>query len=217
MAPSTLSVTVAAAIAWLGAGGTTVGTATGALTTLAPGAWTFLAAPGAPPSSALSCDPRFTYSGTPAAADVVYLDDCTFIENIGGIAPPVTPPVVLGGTSDTASTCAVPGSRQAWPVITFAGPVTNPQLAFPATGQWVRLQTALPAGVTATIDTRPWQRTILRSDGASIAGALRGNLLRDMALQPGSTPVRFSGQDSTATARCTVAWRQPSGTIGGST
>jgi hypothetical protein len=124
---------------------------------------------------------------------------------------------VLGGTSDTANAAAVPGSRRAWPVITFTGPVTNPQLTYPATGQYMRLQTALPAGVTAAIDTRPWQRTILRSDGASIAGTLRGNALRDMALQPGITPVRFSGQDSTGTARCTVAWRPPSGSIGGST
>ena len=217
LAPSTLSVQVQAAIAWLNAGAAVVGTSAGPLTTLPAGTWTFLPASGAPAAGAVAADPRLVYAGTPATADVIYLDDTAFVENIGGIAPPVTPPVVLGGTSDTANTCAVPGSRQAWPVITFAGPVTNPQLAYPATGQYMRLQTTLPAGSAATIDTRPWQRTILRSDGASIAGALRGNPLRDMSLQPGLTPVRFSGQDSTGTARCTVAWRAPSGSIGGST
>jgi hypothetical protein len=222
LAPSPLSVQVQASIAWLNAGGAVISSAAGPLTTLPAGTWTFLPASGAPASGAVTADPRLVYAGSPAAADVVYLDDTAFIENIGGIAPPVTPPVVLGGTSDTANAAAVPGggqagARQAWPVITFTGPVTNPQLAYPATGQYMRLQTTLPAGVTATIDTRPWQRTILRSDGASIAGTLRGNPLRDMALQPGTTPVRFSGQDATGTARCTVAWRSPSGSIGGST
>jgi len=217
MAPSALTVQVQAVIAWLNAGGAAAGTAAGPLTTLAPGTWTFLAASGVPASAAVTADPRIAYAGSPAATDVMYADDAAFIENLGGIAPPVTPPVVLGGTGETASTCAVPGTRRAWPVITFTGPVTNPQIAYPATGQWMRLVTALPAGVTATIDTRPWQRTVLRSDGASAAGALRGSPPRDMALPPGLTPVRFSGQDNTATARCTVTWRAPSGTIGGST
>ncbi len=217
MAPGALSVQVSAAIGWYNAGASLIGTATGSPVTLAPGTWTFLAAPGSPPSSAVTADPRLAYAGSPAAGDVVYLDDCAFIENLGGIAPPVTPPVVLGGTAETANTVAVPATRQAWPVITFAGPVTNPQVAYPASGQWIRLQTALAAGQTATIDTRPWQRSTLRSDGASLAGALRGALLRDMALQPGLTPIRFSGQDNTATARCTITWRTPSGSIGGST
>lgn len=217
MAPSPLTVQVQAAIAWLAAGGSVISAAAGPPATLAAGTWTFLPASGAPPSGAVTADPRLLYAGSPAAADVVYLDDTAFIENLGGIAPPVTPPVVLGGTGETASTCAVPGTRQAWPVITFAGPVSNPQVAYPAAGQWMRLQTVLAAGVTATIDTRPWQRTVLRSDGASIAGTLRGTPPRDMALQPGLTPVRFSGQDNTATARCTITWRVPSGSIGGST
>jgi hypothetical protein len=216
-AAAPLTVPVQAAITWRNSGGGIISTMPGPALTLTAATWTLLVASGVPPSGAVSAEPRITYTGTPAATDVLRVDDAAFAENIGGIAPPVTPPVVLGGTSDTANTAAVPGPRQAWPVITFTGPVTNPQLAYPAAGQLVRLQTTLPAGVTATIDTRPWQRTILRSDGASIAGTLRGSPPRDMALQPGTTPVRFSGQDPTGTARCTIAWRPPSGSIGGST
>ncbi len=215
LAPSALTVPVSAAIGWYGASGL-IGTATGAPVTLAPGSWTFLAAPGSPPSGALTADPRLTYSGSPAAADIVYLDDAAFIENLGGIAPPVTPPVVLGGTGETAGATTLSGTRAAWPVFTITGPVTNPQVAYPATGQWMRLQTTLAPGQSATIDTRPWQRTVLRSDGASLAGSLRGNLLRDMALQPGLASIRFTGQDNTGTARCTITWRPPGGSIGGS-
>jgi hypothetical protein len=225
LAPTALSVPVQAQIAWFGAGGAPLGTTAGALVSPPAGAWTLVTATGNPPASSVTLDPRIAYPGTAAAADVVYLDDAAFIENIGGIAPPVTPPVILGGTADTANAAVVagpsgytgPGARAAWPVITITGPVTNPIIAYPAAGVSVKLQAAVPAGMTATIDTRPWQRSVTRSDGASLAGALRGNLLRDMALQPGSTAIRFSGQDPTGTARATITWRTPSATIGGST
>lgn len=224
LAPATLSVPVQAQIAWLNSGGGLISTSAGALVSPPAGAWTLLTCTGNPPGGAVTLDPRITYPGTAAATDVVYADDAAFIENIGGIAPPVTPPVVLGGTADAANTAVVagpsgstgPGTRAAWPVITIAGPVANPIVAYPASGVQVRLTATIPAGMTATIDTRPWQRSVTRSDGASLAGVLRGNLLRDLALQPGSTVIRFSGQDATGTARCTIAWRTPSGSIGGS-
>ena len=225
LAPSALSVPVQAQIAWLNVGGTVISTTAGALVSPPAGTWTLLTATGNPPGGAVTLDPRIAYPGTAAAADVVYLDDAAFIENIGGIAPPVTPPVVLGGTADAANTAVVagpagaggPGVRAAWPVITIAGPVANPVVAYPASGVQVRLVATVPAGMTATIDTRPWQRSVTRSDGASLAGVLRGNPLRDLALQPGSTMIRFSGQDATGTARATITWRTPTGSIGGST
>ena len=216
MAPATLSVQVQAQIAWLNAGGAVIGTSAGPLTTLAAGTWTVLYAPGNPPAGAVTLDPRLAYAGTPAATDVVHVDDAALIENLGGIAPPVTPPVLLGGTAEAANVIANAGQRRAWPVITITGPVTNPAVAY-MMGPVIRLQTAIPAGVTATIDTRPWVRSVTRSDGASLAGAVRGNPLRDLAVPACPTTVRFSGQDPTGTCRCTLTWRTVTGSIGGST
>lgn len=218
LAPSSLSVQVQAAIAWLNSGGAVISTSSGPLATLTAATWTLLSAPGVPPAGTVRADPRLVYAGTPANTDITYLDDVAFTENLGGIAPPVTPPVVLGGTAETASTCANPGRRRAWPVFTIAGPVSYPRITYPAAGPWVQLITSVPAGMTATIDTRPWQRSVLRSDGASLAGYLRGNPLRDLAFPAGATTsVRFSGQDPTGAARLSVTWRPVTGSIGGST
>lgn len=216
-AAGTLSVPVSAQIAWLNAGGGVISTTSGPAVVPAAATWTPLTCPGVPPSGTVTASPRLAYGGTPAAGDVVWADDAGFIDNIGGFAPPATPPLVLGGTADTANAAVNSSARASWPVITFAGPVTNPQLAYPLAGKWLQLVTALAAGQTATVDTRPWQRSVLRNDGASLAGTVRGNLLRDLAFPAGSTVVRFSGQDPTGTCRCTVTWRPVTGSIGGST
>lgn len=216
-AAGTLSVPVSCQIAWLNAGGAVISASAGPAVVPAAGTWTPLTAPGVPPAGTITASPRLVYSGTPAAGDVAWVDDAGFIDNIGGFAPPATPPTVLGGTSDTANAAANPGVRAAWPVFTFAGPVTNPQVSYPLAGKWLQLATTLAAGQTATVDTRPWQRSVLRNDGASLAGAVRGNLLRDLALPAGITTIRFTGQDPTGTSRLTVTWRPVTGSIGGST
>lgn len=216
-AAGTLSVPVQCQIAWLNAGGSVISTAAGPAVIPAAATWTPLTAPGVPATGTVTASPRLAYAGTPAAGDIVWADDAGFIENIGGFAPPATPPIVLGGWSDTSNAAANPSARAAWPVFTFAGPVTNPQVTYPFTGQWLMLATTLAVGQTATVDTRPWQRSVLRNDGASLAGAVRGNLLRDLAFPAGVTTVRFSGQDPTGTCRCTVTWRPVTGSIGGST
>jgi hypothetical protein len=201
----------------LNSGGGLVSSSAGTAMTLAPGVWTAVSAPGVPPSGAVTASPRIAYVGTPAAADVTYVAYAAFIENLGGIAPPAAPPLILGGTSETANVAANTSTRRAWPVFTIAGPVTNPSVAYALAGRSVSLQTTLAPGQVATIDTRPWQRSVTRSDGGSLAGALRGNMLRDMSLPAGNTTIRYSGQDPTGTTRCTITWRAVSGSIGGST
>lgn len=218
LAPATISVQVQASIAWLNAGGAVISSSTGAAATLAANTWTLLTAPGVPPSTAVRADPRLLYAGTPLAADVIYLDDTAFTENLGGIAPPVTPPVTLGGTAETAAGISnVAGLRKAWPVFTITGPVSYPRITYTGLGPWVQLITSIAAGQYATIDTRPWVRSVLRSDGASLAGYLRGSTLSGLALPAGAqTQIRYSGQDPTGTSRLTLAWRTVTGSIGGS-
>jgi hypothetical protein len=51
----------------------------------------------------------------------------------------------------------------------------------------------------------------------SVAGLLTGSPMISMQAQPGSTVVRFTGQDKTGQATCVISWRNASpGMIGGS-
>ncbi|PRX95566.1 hypothetical protein [Allonocardiopsis opalescens] len=125
-----------------------------------------------------------------------------------GLILPFTLPAVLTDLGDSDTTFLTnTGDAPAWPIITFLGPVTNPGVRLAATGTTLQLTTTLAFDQTATVDTRPWARTALRNDGASLAGTLTGPDLADFALPPGSTEVVFRGQDLTGDARCTIAWR----------
>lgn len=125
-----------------------------------------------------------------------------------GLILPFTLPAVLAPLGDSDTTTLVnAGDADAWPVIEFAGPITNPGIELVAHGVTVQLTTTLAYDQTATIDTRPWARTATRSDGASLAGYLAGPRLADLVVPPGPTEVRFTGQDMTGTSRCTIRLR----------
>ncbi len=100
----------------------------------------------------------------------------------------------VGGTTDTPAT------------ITFNGPVANPWVSGP--GWRIDLSTSLAADQSAVVDARPWVSSAIRSDGASLAGALsRRARLADVSLSPGSAGLTFGGIDPTATSSAVVSWR----------
>ncbi len=109
-----------------------------------------------------------------------------------------------GERQDTAQ---VGGSAPAWPLIDFRGPVTQPQLTVQDTGLSLRLDATLAPGETVTVDTRPWARTALRQDGASLSGYLRGAALADLQLPVGSTLLHYGRTDLSGQSSCTVRWR----------
>lgn len=155
------------------------------------------------------------YAADFRTADSTFYDDVEeqvlldLLPQIGeGLILPFTLPAVLAPLGDSdSSRLTNSGDEATWPVITFSGPITNPGVEWLATGQTIQLITTLAYDQTATIDTRPWARTVLRSDGASLAGTIRGLRLAEMAIPPGSTEVKFRGQDMTGTARCAIRWR----------
>lgn len=124
----------------------------------------------------------------------------------GGFTWPITWPVFFTSSGEKQDTVRNEGNVDTWPVITFTGPVANPAI-FYNNGESLRLNTSLTAGQSVTIDTRPWARTVLRENGGSIAGTLRGARLSEMALPPGTTEIGFRGTDATGLARCTVSFR----------
>ena len=88
------------------------------------------------------------------------------------------------------------------------GPITNPWIAGP--GWRFDFLTTLAYDQTLTVDTRPWAQTVLRNDGASLAGTLTraSTALSDARLLPGGGAwLTFGGIDGTGTATCSVSWR----------
>lgn len=130
------------------------------------------------------------------------------VEGGAGITWPIASwPISWGAAAERSDVVRNLGDASTWPAIRIDGPVEQPTIGYVESGVEVRLDTTLAADQHVVIDTRPWARTVLRGDGASMAGALRGARLAELALPVGQTTVRFSGVDLTGQAAATVSWR----------
>lgn len=128
-------------------------------------------------------------------------------EGGGGITWPVTWPITWADAGERQDAVVNAGDSPSWPVITFEGPVAQPSIELVGTGLSLRLDTTLAFDRSVTIDTRPWVRTVLRDDGASMAGTLRGASLAEFQLPVGQTILAYRGIDMSGQSTCTVAWR----------
>lgn len=93
----------------------------------------------------------------------------------------------------------------------FKGPVQNPKAVLKdedGNVVWsIEIRTTVPNGVTVTVDSRQWVRSITTSNGASAAGAYFGPKLQDVVIPPGRSEVIYSGIDGTNTSLLEVKYR----------
>lgn len=163
---------------------------------------------------------QFTVMGyTPLVCDFALVDDCYYSDAIysvqaglvpptdGGLVAPLVAPLTTIPETTGQAIARIAGDRATWPVVTFTGPILNPNVTIGPL--FIGLYTNLLTGQSVTVDTRPWNRTVLRENGGSVAGALNPftPALRNCQLRPGEHDVLYRGTDLTATSRCTVAWR----------
>ncbi|MGH3424363.1 MAG: hypothetical protein ACRDO8_06535 [Nocardioidaceae bacterium] len=141
------------------------------------------------------------------ASSLTITGDPISYQGTAGTVPPHVPPVTLAEAILPSDVAVNAGTAATWPIITFHGPRARPSVEYVGTDRSLRLATVLDAGLSVTVDTRPWMRTVTRSDGASLAGYLRGSRLADMGLQPGDTQISFGGTDATLTSSVDINWR----------
>lgn len=114
-------------------------------------------------------------------------------------------------TVSTAQTIA--GDIPAWPVITFTGQFTTASLVWtPPSGfgsAWtLSLNHALASNVPATIDTRPWLRRVVDTNGDMQNGWLGGSKMSDMILVPstGGTFLFTTTGTTNANTKVVITW-----------
>lgn len=136
------------------------------------------------------------------------------VPTTGGVSIPTTLPAVFSGETQTVRTVDVGGKLSTWMKPTIYGPVTKPKVELLDRNGGVIWSADFPSLTLAydqsvTIDPYPWAGTVLRNDGASMAGKMSRSStpLDAMTVSPGSWQVRFTGVDDTGTANCAFAWR----------
>ena len=126
----------------------------------------------------------------------------------GGISWPITWPITWAPTDTPPAQVVInSGSAPTWPVVTFEGPVVDPKVTFGDGDVYVQIIGTLLENQSVTIDTRPWARTVVRDDGGSLAGQIRGSRLAELALPVGPTTVAVQGIDLDGTASARIRWR----------
>ena len=123
----------------------------------------------------------------------------------GGLVFPCVFPLTTLPPGDNVSSAYVDGDADAWPVVTFRGPLTNPVLKHE---NWtLSLTLSLTAPQEVTVDLRPWALTVRRENGQSVAGKLgRRQQLTEMRLHPGQNPLSFTASGLSGSGSCTVRW-----------
>lgn len=122
----------------------------------------------------------------------------------GGLKSPLRAPLSTAAGSQRQGSVVVGGDAPAPVELVFKGPVTNPVAS--STGWQVGLDTTIAYDQTVTVNTRTG--TVLRNDGASLAGVLtRRTYLPEARMRPGARELIFAGTDPTGTATCTMRWR----------
>lgn len=100
--------------------------------------------------------------------------------------------VTVGGSVSTPATVLV------------HGPVTDPTVS---SGGWQVGFRDLTLAYDQTVTVDPMAGTVLRNDGASLAGKLtRSTFLADVRMRPGPQEVIYAGDDPTGTSWAEVSW-----------
>lgn len=129
----------------------------------------------------------------------------------GGQRPPdgYLPTTATDVLSPTGFT--VGGTRPTWPVATFhasgGSSVLNPMVRIG--GLVIKLADNIAAGKSVTVDTRPWSRQVVGSDGANHAGRLTADTpaLRNCKMYPGAYSLIYTATDPTGGSYCELSFR----------
>ena len=147
------------------------------------------------------CEDHLTYDDDMDSVVLTLLNTSS-----SGWAFPTTWPIFTTGSGTRQGVIDVGGDAPTPFTATFDAPngLTSPSLV--GDGWAFDLDAVIPRGMSVTVDTR--LATAVRSDGASLAGALsRRSRIGRSRLKGGGQELVFTGTDPSATARCTVRWR----------
>lgn len=166
-------------------------------------------------------DPRFSHNGrSDITADFATVDDLWYGDERsvdvrlvptlgGGLVAPLVAPLTTTADSTRRQVFEVGGELPTWATVQVYGDIVNPEVEIPGVLRQ-RFAVNLAYDQSITADGRPWRRSVLRQDGASLAGALTrtSTSITDMLIPPGRHEIVLSGASLSGTARATVRWSE---------
>ncbi len=123
----------------------------------------------------------------------------------GGFILAVDVPIVFAASSGSNKTLSNVGTTEAYPILTFSGPLTNPSMHNQTLGKTFAITKTLISGDTLVVDMR--EKTATLNGTTNALGDLTSNS-EWIWLVPADNTMQFATSGgSTDTGNCVVAWR----------
>lgn len=141
--------------------------------------------------------------------DEEYLDVGWLEPQGGGFVTPFTAPIQISTAAVIPPYVFHVAGRKPTPaMVDFTGPLVGSGILIDGT-PFIQFQNDIPAGVTVTVDARPWVTSVTMSNGGGAGGLLspRSRMPR-MQLEPGSHTATLLGTSPTGVGKAKIRWRK---------
>lgn len=132
----------------------------------------------------------------------------------GGFHAPIRAPIRVSSNPGSLPYLFTVGGEKPAPItVDFTGPLYESGIMID--GRYViQLNQPVPAGVTLTVDARPWVIGVSRSDGGGVAGMLSPrSRMPNMTVKPGTHSATLMGTSPTGAGYARLRWRHAHPTI----
>lgn len=131
-----------------------------------------------------------------------------YIHSGGGMAIPTALPMDMSVDGSIEATLVNAGNIEAYPTVTFYGPLTNPTLTNETNGDVMNLTYTLTSGQRIVVDTKNHTALYYSSDvdttGDNVLDDISGDFLR---LASGSNTIKLTDSVYNASGRVQLSWR----------
>lgn len=131
---------------------------------------------------------------------------------VGGVKTPFRFPLhTIHGGEPRLDVAYVGGTAATWAVVEFSGAAIDPWVEIAG---WRCEYLGTPgSGGPITVDPRPWEQKVTRSDGAHVTGLSPRTRLNAMRLPPGNHTARFGCASALGSVTATIRWQPASKSI----
>jgi hypothetical protein len=125
------------------------------------------------------------------------------VETVGGFSIPFSIPFSFTGGTGGAKTIVNAGDATAYPIITLAGPLTNPRITNSTVGRFLQLNLTINTGSSVVIDMR--NKTIVQGGTTNRINAMTSTS-KWWWIDPGANTIALSSSIASEAGTATVTW-----------
>ena len=122
----------------------------------------------------------------------------------GGFILAIELPITFTASTNSNKTITNAGNGEAYPILTFNGPLTNPRMQNSTTGRGFGITQTLTSGQAVVVNMR--DKTVVQDGVTNVIGNKTASS-KWWALEPGANDIFFASSDSSEAGTCVLSYR----------